>query len=238
MTSVVEIPLWDVRDMAAALVPHASKDDVTPTLTYIAVQGNFAYSTDRYTVGRYDLTNVLKSEPNDEAFFIPARALSAVRMLGPATLPGFNLQEYVVRFSVSSRDEKTRMIHVQVVWKSESDRIPDEVHWMRTWFIPANKLIMPRVPRLFDEFTQGDRSRLTLGGDHLGKFTGYSKYKRSAMRVTLPAGEKNAPVLVEIGMRFKGLIMPYTVIDSATFGVDLAAQNAEKKKEVGDGTAG
>lgn len=239
MSSVLTMPLLDAREMAAALVPHASKDDVTPVLKVIAVggrKGSFAYATDRYTVGRYDLTNIVETMP-EENVLIPASALSAVRMLGHATLPGHSLSEYAVEFERTSRPKSLEVLTAKAIWHPDPNS-PAEVQWMRTWFLQTRSdTIYPPVEKLFNDFVRGPQSRTHLSGEQLGKFAGYSKYLNDAMRVTLPVGEKS-PILIEIGTRFKGLLMPSVVSSTwPSFGNDLAEENS-KREENASGTSG
>lgn len=238
MSSLV-LPLLDAKQMSHALTPHASRDGFTPTLTMIAVGGDhgpFAYATDRYTVGRYDLTNIIIGEVPAEPFLIPAKALAAVGSIGPASLPDpGGMSDYTVRFEESEQGS-IRFVTVTVLFRMEFEG--EEIfvpRWLRTWATVSKPGNFPPVWNLFDQFLPASRERTHLGGDHLSKFTGYAKaYRLGAIRITLSAAKSegvNGPVLVEIGNRFKGLIQEYRVLDHDRFGKDLAEDNRSKDEE-------
>lgn len=226
----ITLRLTDAKELARAIAPHASRDDVTPVLTGIAVggeHGSFAYSTDRYTVGRYDLTNVLMDDGvPDEEMWIPRAALSWVMTIGKAWFLNPFTPGYIVHFETVHRDSKLGASYTSVTLEWRGEEVT-EVHAMRTF--PANgaKGNFPPVSRLFREFVRGATDRTTLKGEHLDKFVGYSKYAREIMQVTLPEAPLR-PVLIEIGKRFKGLIQPHLAIGPDPFGTDLAADNAER----------
>lgn len=241
MSSLI-LPLADAKQLAKAIVPHASRDNVTPVLTHVVVGGafgSFAFASDRYTIGRYDLTNVILGDVPEEDFFIPAKALQAVGMIGSASLPhDVSLSDYVVRFEVSG-DDKAPLFSATVLFRTERDGEPVFVpHWMRTWemwFDLRRPLTFPNVRRLFDDFIPGERELVHLGSEHLEKFTGYARqYGLGPIRITLSApteGTKTAPILIESGRRFKGLIQEFLVISGEVFGHDLAAENKAKDQE-------
>lgn len=239
----ITLTLHDAKRLAAALVPHISKDDVTPVLGGVVLggnRGNFAYATDRYTVGRYDLTNVIVGDMPEEDFFIPKAVLSAVRSLGRATLPNeIVLENYQLRIETLEVDKLTYIV-AKIMWHSEDGS--DMVHWMRTWHAPASKTSgFPPVDRLFAEAYPGaDRWRTHLDAAHLEKFIGYARLVSSPIRLTMTGpnnmGKMDSPIVVEIGNRFKALIQPVMVMDNHGFGADLAVENLMRREAVADAT--
>lgn len=224
----VTMGLLDAKLLASALVPHASKDDVTPALKQIALggeHGQYAIATDRYTVGRYDLTNVVIGDLPTEVFLIPRDVLSAVRSLGGATLVRLHDEHnYRVVFETLEVG-KIRYIQAKVIWHSEE--LGDMVHWMRTWDQPAISNFPP-VARLFRQVKAGGGPAVLLGPEHVDKFTGYARAMGTKMLVTMTEGSgerRLAPLLVEIGPRFKGLIQPNILLHREGLGPDLIAEN-------------
>jgi hypothetical protein len=234
----ITLPLPDAKDMIAALLPHVAADIVTPVLTCVAVGGErfgqFAYATDRYTMGRYDLTNI--TDPVEEEVLIPREALAWVRSLGPKSLLYGGGPDYKVTFysHVTARGE--HRCEVRMVWHpGDPDHSPEE-HALRVFKNPGASGHFPPSSRLFDEFLPGEVSRLGIGATQIGKFTDYARRHHPApMRVTLPKVKPSSrgldPVLIEIGRRFKGLLAPNLILDSTGFGHDLAEANAAKAKE-------
>ena len=242
----ITLTLHDAKRMAAALVPHISKDAVTPVLGGVVLggkRGNFAYASDRYTVGRYDLTNVVIGDMPEDDFFIPKTVLSAVRSLGPATLPNeIVMENYQLRIETLEVDNLTYIV-AKIMWRYEDGS--DMVHWMRTWHSPTNDKrrpsTFPAVDRLFAEAYPGaKRWRTHLGAEHLEKFIGYARLVSSPIRLTMTgpsnSGKEDSPIVVEIGTRFKGLIQPIMVMDHHGFGADLVMDNATRRDEVADAT--
>lgn len=231
----VMMGLLDAKLLASALVPHASKDNVTPVLQHIVLgghRGNYAYATDRYTVGRYDLTGIIIGEMPTEEFFIPATVLSAVRSLGDATLVRLHApMHYRVVFETLEVGS-VKYLQAKVLWHSEE--LGDMVHWMRTWDMKSVNYFPP-VERLYRTLKAGDVTSTLLSPEHVTKFTGYAKTIRETMLVTLTSGglggDKLSPLLVEIGRRFKGLLQPNLLFNREPLGPDLIAENAKADAE-------
>lgn len=234
------MPLLDVKNMALALLPHVSRDQVTPVMTHVALggdNGQFAYATDRYTIGRYDLTNIVDDLP-DEEMLIPWQTLAAIRSLGKAVLP-FEQHQYTVEFEKFTSATGISYVQVLVMWNVETgDETLSDCHYVRMWQVSKSYGNFPAVRKFFADFLPGKVERIALGGDHLGKFTGYAKaYGADAMRITLAdtsdGRSRLAPHLIEIGPRFKGLIQPYTLFDTQDprYGRDLAADNKKADEE-------
>lgn len=234
------MPLLDVKNMALALLPHVSRDNVTPVLTHVAVggeHGQFAYATDRYTVGRYDLTNIVDDLP-DEEMLIPWKALAAIRSLGGSVLP-FDQREYTVEFDKFTSATGISYVQVLVQWNTETGvETLSDTHYVRMWQVSKSYGNFPAVRRFFTDFLPGEMSRVMLGGEHLSKFAGYAKAfgGLDTMRITLAEGSRENrlnPHLIEIGPRFKGLIQPYLPLrdNQEYFGNDIAAENKKADEE-------
>lgn len=235
------LSLLNVKEMAKALLPHVSRDNVTPVLGGISLggerHGQYAVASDRYTVGRFDLSGLLKGEPDGE-LWIPLSALYWASRLSKSVLI-HDTSEYTVRFSTSptKRDKDGKLLDpaqcVVTVWHN-TRRGRMQVHLLRTFRALGADGVFPPVTRLFESFLPGEISRVGLSPEHIAKFTSMGK---SALRVTFPAGTDTkpadrAPILVESGTRFKGLIQPYTSWSSSEYGVDLANENKARADKV------
>jgi len=241
----ITLSLRDAKNIAAALVPHASGDKVTPVLMNIAFGGslgNYAVATNRYTVGRYDLTNIIDDMP-EETFLIPAKVFSIVRQIGPATLPDeLYMDNYQLRIETLTTQENVDYILLKVLWHYEDGS--DMVHFMRTWRLPnwGGSHNFPPVHRFFDDAVLStDRVQANLSAKYLDPFVSYAKHIDRPLLFSMiepGAGIMNrtlSPVLVEIGHRFKGFIQPVTRVAADT-GVDILKANAERLAETADAT--
>jgi len=230
------MPLLDAKRLAAALLPHIDKDRITPVLNHVVFRpgsegGVFAYSSDRYTIGRYDLTNIVDEVPGD--MMIPRHVLSAVAVLGKATLPR-DLDQYRIEFEQFDSPSGFTYFSATAVWHNADEM--EDTHWQRRWDVlpfRGGSDRFPPVEKLFAEFIPGEVSVIGLGPEQLEKFTGYARATRfTPIKVTLAAtGEgrnRLAPHLIEIGDRFKGLIQPNLLLSNTGYGTDLAAENVKR----------
>lgn len=238
------LPLIDAKLMASALVPHTARDEWTPGLSTVAVgihDGQFAYATDRYTCGRYDLTNVASQWP-DERLLIPRDLLSAILTLGPRTLPARYVEYNAVIETygeplIGERAPSTRA-SLSIETKPVEESGEGEMHYFRVFSAPKTDLKYPPVGALFDRWIPGKpvRNPVILNPEYLARFTTYAHKVRREMRVTLPPrGAINGAtsgVLVEVGARFKGILMPINPFKRhlESFGTDLAAENLAREQ--------
>lgn len=227
----VTLGLLDAKEMARALLSHTSRDDVTPVLHGVCIRGQYAFSTDRYTVGRYDLTNI--TAPADVDVWIAREALAWLRTIGKQTLLyGQRLDQYFVTFITTVGDTQfDNRTEVHIDWVQEDK--PDETHLSRVFHARGATGNFPPVHRLLEEFLPGELAQVSLMGSMLSRFTGYAGIN-TQMRVTLPKlknGSRVAPLLIEIGTRFKGLIQPNIMLYPGAWGVDLSADNATREAE-------
>lgn len=238
MTSLV-LRLNDIKMLSAAISPHISKDNVTPVLTHAVTGGrfgNYVVASDRYTVGRYDMTNIIDESPEEE-FFIPGVALKAIAAIGPASLPNEIAYDYYRVHLEYLEVGKLHYLQARVVYV-EGDEAP-MTHWMRTWLIPGSSrfpMKFPSVDKFFESALSEPMEKVTLSGKHLEKFIGFARLNSDIIRVssTKNVGTDNqhaSPVLVEIGPRFKAFIQPMTAFSADGFGPDLLALNAQRIAE-------
>lgn len=242
----LQLPLLDAKRMASALLPHVERGWAGTSLSSIAVGhegAQFAVASDRYTCGRYDLTNVATIYP-ESLMLIPHDLLSVVLTIGPKTLP-MEPTRYTVTIEAHERNYKTSprvpkweatlSIDYQVPETERTGPLP-VTHFYRVFDAVDQTKTFPPVARLFDTWVPGEevRNPVVLDPDHLAKFTGYAKRIRHHIRFSLPdkgtGGAKVGPVLVEIDPRFKGLLMPIAYMSGPAneFGTDLAAENAAR----------
>lgn len=234
--TILSMPLLDAKRLAAALLPHTSKDWITPVLSHIVLRpgsegGVFAYASDRYTIGRYDLTNIVEGEY--DGMMIPRHVLSAVGALGKATLPR-DLGMYRIEFEQFASPSGFTYFSATAIWHNAEEM--EDTHWQRRWDVASSAGTFPAVEKLFADFIPGEVSVLGLTPEHVEKFTGYAKSSRfTPIRVTLAAkgeGHKRlSPHLIEIGDRFKGLIQPNILLGGTGYGTDLAAENVKRAEE-------
>lgn len=229
----VMMGLLDAKLLASALVPHASRDDITPPIKNIVLggeHGNYAYATDRYTVGRYDLTHIVEDFP-EEVLYIPRDLLSAIRSLGPASLVDHHTESNY-RLVIETVDiGKMKYTKAKVLWHDEE--LGDTLHWMRTWNTITDRGFPP-IGRLFQDLYEGGAGTALLGPEHVDKFTGYAKRIRERVAVSFTSSERTknlSPILIEIGTRFKGLLQPNLLVRRDGLGPDLLAENAAAKAE-------
>jgi hypothetical protein len=233
------MPLLDAKRLAAALLPHIDKDRITPVLNHVVFRngsegGVFAYASDRYTIGRYDLTNIVEGDFDD--MMIPRNVLAAVAVLGKATLPR-DLGQYRIEFEQFASPSGFTYFSATAIWHNADEM--EDTHWQRRWDVLAGGHAsdrFPNVEKLFAGFIPGEVSVIGLGPEQLEKFTGYARATRfTPIKVTLAAtGEgrnRLAPHLIEIGDRFKGLIQPNLLLNNTGYGTDLAAENVKRAEE-------
>jgi hypothetical protein len=231
----IVMPLEAAKNVARALLPHVGTDNVTPTLTGVYFDGQFASATNRYTVGRYDLTNLLADGSTESGVWVPREALASVLTVGKTTLRwGNRLMDYVAIFETVKESGSTAYTSVEIEWRPVSGA--PEVHWMRVFNANGATGNYPPVGRLIDGFQPGEQMRVGLHGDHLAKFTSLTRRENAPLRVTLSkdpvvSGRKSGgPMLIEVGSRFKGLIQPSLILNPESYGRDIAMENLETAK--------
>lgn len=212
----IALRLIDAKDMARAIVPHIATDTFTPAITNAALGGDlgsFVCATDRYSVGQYDLTNVLLDGEPSETMLIPRAALSWITTVGKASLVVGAIAPYVVVITTSTVLNVTRTV-VEFVndYRGENE----QTHLLRV-FKTLSGGNYPPVRRLFNEFEAGEQVKFGLFPEHVRKFTGYARIHRDLMQVTLPS-KAGKPLHIRIGARFQGLLMPSATEPTQTNG--------------------
>jgi hypothetical protein len=89
----ITIPFTQATKAFGSVLPHASKDPVTPIITYVGVtpipdeEGkSYVVATDRYSVGRYTI-NAVVDQPDDAPMFAVTRPVAEyISKLTPAGL--------------------------------------------------------------------------------------------------------------------------------------------------------
>ncbi len=210
------MPLTAAKLMCKAILPHISTDDITPSLTYALVEGNYAFATDRYSVGRYDITNLADSG-TDEPMLLPRKAVQFLASVGASVLL-WDEAFYHARIEWMPH-QHGRRVQVALVYDIND---ADEFHLVRV-FEGGKDVKFPPVARLFEDLKAGAERRFITVGGQLDKFVAFSRSSRHNLRVTTTRGgraDKLSPVLIEVGPRFKGLLQPTGDIGSS-FGNDI-----------------
>jgi hypothetical protein len=110
----ITIPLEEAIEGFTAVLPHASKDDVTPIITYVAiVQGldepASLVATDRYTVGVFELSAVADTGEGDEQFLVRREVAEWVTKINPKSLRYPTSLQYSVRITNDRHLDWTRV---------------------------------------------------------------------------------------------------------------------------------
>lgn len=208
MTAVLTVRPVHLRDITAALVPHAEDrhNGFTPTLQCICIdpaRGAYAWATDRYSMARMSLGLMHGLEMPEEEMLIPAFILTILSRVGAGSLPADPVQ-YVIQI-----EELADRVVAKFVWRRDDHE--DEVHWQRTWFLVGRYGDFPKVQRLFDEFVATEVAiPLVMDGPQVAKFSDYAKRMKSPIRFTGDNTTPSSPIFVEIGKEFRGMIAPFT----------------------------
>lgn len=228
----IVMPLEVAKQVARMILPHVGTDDVTPVLTGVYFESQHAYATDRYSVGRFDLTNMLSDDSTDGPVWVPREALAALRTVGKSTLRwGNRLLSYYVIFETVKESGSTAYTSVEIEWRPESG--DPEVHWMRVFNANGATGNYPPVSRFFETFIPGEEMRFGMAPHNLAKFTSPLGRTPEPIRVTMPAttSGKSGPILIEVGNRFKGFAQPSLILNGNGFGADIAMDNLAAKQK-------
>lgn len=206
---VITVPLADAIEAFTAVLPHASKDDVTPVLTCVQLSvqddGKIAFvATDRYTVGRFRTEG--EGEPETK-ILLPREAAEWVAKITVKSLRYAADAPYRVTVTEHDKDEITVAISSPTTSRIERSQS----------FKHPGTLNFPPVDRLFPagDFLIGPATALAPA--HLVKLTTYAaKYHRTQPikffgtlnpESTEYRGEMLAPLLARIG-KLDALIQP------------------------------
>jgi hypothetical protein len=208
--ATLTLNLRHAKDALQAVIPHASTDDVTPTISAVSVvvgqDVGYFVTTDRYTVAKYTIDR----QP-DEDFLLDLEAARWVARFNLRTLMlgKNNPDAYSVEF-VTSEDYTTVMIRV--------DKL---VEAMRT-FRAGPKGNFPPVARLLEPHEQGVAEMVTddaltvgLGGQFIERFIAEAKRQGVPAITTFQKGSaaKPGPLFFRIGTHFTGLMQPTLILN-------------------------
>lgn len=222
------LPLVAAKEMARYLVPHVCRSSVTPALMGVVVGGErfgqHAFATDRYSLGRYDLTNLLTSGAEKEVW-VPREALTILYTVGRHTLLyGHSLDNYHVSFDTTKISASMARTVVEITYRDGDLR---ELHWMRVFQANGATGNFPPTERLFESFIPGERTRFGSTAFNLAKFL-VAGQRADSLRLTHSKPEnhnKTGLTLIENGDRFKGLLAENLLLGDNGFGTDLAMDN-------------
>ncbi|MFF8817838.1 hypothetical protein ACF07D_07565 [Leucobacter sp. NPDC015123] len=209
----VTLPLMEAIEACAAVLPHASKDDVTPVITTANLEGDRIVATDRYTVGAFTL-----SQKASGPIMVPRQALDWIARTNPRTLvghfAGMRPEAYQVRITgltpgVSGPDLLEEAVMVEILLEGKPERMQQ--------FRPVTGTFPPIAERLLDVHEMATEVvPVNLGPEFIERVTGYAKKWRRGVPIRFTAGKSDNPnkpgvVRVSIG-KFNGLIQPNLLV--------------------------
>lgn len=204
LAHVLTFPYADAFAGIAAVLPHASKDAVTPIIQAVHVGPDAFTTTDRYAVGQY--THGALIHPDTDPVIVPREA---AEWLTKQTAKALGLDRY------TSTDTLTVTITADTITIRDGDGVA-----LASRLFKAMEGNYPPVGRLLADWRPAvDAAPLHLNGDFLARFAvsanklGNSKRDPLALRVEFgkPSDSRyatTAPVRVTIGDRFAGLLQP------------------------------
>lgn len=203
----IRLPLAEAMQACSAVLPHISAGDVTPVLTAASIQGNTITATDRYSVGKYELSESL----GDGSILLPHEAVKWIARFVTKHLLGHPVAPSGYSVTVTGPDPSTsaKINPENILVQVESELYGVEASRM---FRPIFGKFPP-VDRLFEQHTPATViPKVGLGPNQLEKFTAYAKkwHKGAPLQFTLSEGkraEKPGVVLIELD-KFTGLLQP------------------------------
>lgn len=200
-------PYSDAVTGIAAVLPHASKDDVTAIITAVNVSPEFFTTTDRYAIGRY-----AHGAPIAEDLAAIMLPRTAAEWLAKQTVKslGFGTRDSLIGLRVTITAE-TIAIH----WEGTRDE-PLALH--RFARLAGN---FPPVGRLIDGWEPAaDAYPVRLSAEFMARFsTSAAKLDGKAATFIIEfskpggySGDKPGPVRITIGERFSGLLQPNLIL--------------------------
>lgn len=214
------LPLMEAIEACAAVLPHVSKDDITPALTVAVIEGDRIIATDRFTVGAFKLSASLKSGK----ILLPHAAVQHLATFPTKTLIDIDLMR------LGMRDPETDYtVTIEAVTSEPVDdepagaeRPPVKVAVCskkrgaeQTRQFRHVKAKPPPVGRMIEDFTPGEIAQVRISPEMLEKFTRYAKkwHPRQPLMFTHSVGgKKPGPLRVAIG-KFEGLLQPNLMLD-------------------------
>lgn len=226
MTRSISLPLHMARTAAQAILPHVSKDDVTPVLAHAAIFGDTLAASDRYSVGTYSIASAPEPQRDTrehedwkvtgevrragdwdaEPFGIPRAALYRMTTIGTQSLLPKNMTHHHCRVTLAEEHDEASKRHV--LWLGLED---DGTCVYRQAFAMWHPLRFPPFLSLIEGWEPDDSgtARFGLMPFNLAKIT---RFAGSHEPIEVTAGKASkpgfGPMKVAIGERFVGLIQP------------------------------
>ena len=235
-THKITLPLFEAIEACAAVLPHASTDDVTPVITCASITGDRIVATDRYSVGTFKLSHQLD---DGAAIMLPLDALKWVARIVTKHLIDdprlMALDSYTVTIEAPESTTPGRPPKfwpgVKPVTGASAAGLAEAQAWRDKQVVAVSveskqhgvEMLrkfrpvfgnFPPVGRLIDEHKPSrEHPTVALGPRQLEKFTGYAKkyHRDAALKFTLSATDnpnKPGPVFITIGDKFVGLLQP------------------------------
>lgn len=205
----VTLPLMEAIEAASAVLPHVSKDDVTPTLVHANLQDDRLIGTDRYTVGTFRLSSSVDGE-----FMVPRGALEWLARVNPKTLvahyQGSPMSGYQVRITgpkpgPSGPALVDEAVQVEVLYDGKPERMQRFKPFVGSFPDVANRLLDKHESAV-------EVSAIKLNPEFVERVTTYARKWHRREPVKFLVGKSDNPkrpgvVRVSIG-KFDGLIQP------------------------------
>lgn len=218
-TRKLRLPLMHAIEACAAVLPHASTDDVTPVIRAAHISGDRIVATDRYTVGTFRL---VKGLAEGASVLLPLEAVKWVA-------------KFVTKHLLANPNEYTLMIEAPEAvlpnmreWSEEDQKAEVDARAAATVRISVESKRFgvealrrfrpqfghfPRVERIIDGHEEAwSAYEVTLRAVLLERFTDYARRWGHGNTVfQLGARDddgKDAPVRITIGERFVGAVQP------------------------------
>lgn len=212
-------PLADAITAANAVLPHASKNDLTPILESAKITAEYWVASDRYSIGKYDIdaietdTNADSSTATSghpEEILIPREAVEWVAKIvasklrhASKSIPTDN--PYSLEISETESEHGQREILVSILFRGNVER---------SQAFDAVSGNYPNVERILNDWKPAENLNMFhISPDHLEKITGYVKRHFKGEHITLEIGsagtgsDKPGPVRIKHG-KLTALVQP------------------------------
>lgn len=222
----IDFPFTEAVNAFNAVMPHASKDDLTRIITgvHIDAEGSLV-ATDRYSVGRYkpayDSHDFLRPRMQGDDFAgatLPIEAVKWIAGLRATKLAAgkYAVSSYGVRLVVDSDAKTVKVALVQGVdWEHYDDHEDDDSNVEQSARFDLLAGNYPPVARLFpNEQTEFGTDQISLKMEFLVRIATATKWLGDRSDVARFKFTKTAnpakpgPVWVQVGDKFDSLIQP------------------------------
>ena len=211
-TRKLTLPIFEAIEACAAVLPHVATDPVTPVITVAHITGDTITATDRYTVGRFNLSQAL----DEGSIALPLEAVKwLARFVTKHLLEDVRMVKRDTYTVTIEAPEPTELKGPKAAGQSVTVSVESKNHGVEVLrkFRPVGGNFPP-VGRLLDGHKPAEAApTVALGSEQLEKFTGYAKkwHRGHPLTFTLSATDnpgKPGPVLIKIGEQFTGLLQP------------------------------